>query len=85
MSEKDVRLSQLSRKTGIARNTLYGWLGGNKPRDLDQLKIIADYFAVSLDELCFEQSALSKNSHSLNEKVNLGIYEVILLKPKING
>lgn len=53
--KKAVTMAQLSRATGIPPQTLNNWMSGQEPRGLDKLKRIADYFGVTLDELCFDK------------------------------
>lgn len=51
--EKDITAAQLARATKVPPQTLNNWLSGQMPRNLDQLKAVADYFQVSLDYLIF--------------------------------
>jgi len=59
---------------------------GGKPGDFIALKKIADYFCISIDEICFENQAvepkiLSTNNFELQDKgINIGSYEIILLR-----
>jgi len=55
LKEKDLTAAQLSRRTGVPKNTLSDWLSGNSPRDITQVKTVAEALGVSLDYLCFGQ------------------------------
>jgi len=82
---KGINISQLAKEVGISSKTLHNWTTGQKPRDIDQVKQVADYFGVSIDELCFGLQATSSISNFENHKdeINAGIYEVVLRKVNI--
>lgn len=63
--EKDITAAQLARSTKIPPQTLNNWLSGQMPRNLDQLKAVADYFQVSLDYLIY--GSRSKGQLSNND------------------
>jgi transcriptional regulator with XRE-family HTH domain len=77
----DVSSSHLSRETGIPSSTLSDWLAGSSPKNLEQLKKLANYFKVSIDYLCFGESHISEFEQYKNE-INAGVYEVILRRVK---
>jgi transcriptional regulator with XRE-family HTH domain len=56
INEKSITMAQLSRATGIPPQTLNNWMAGQEPRGLDKLKKIADYFCITIDELCFKET-----------------------------
>jgi len=85
LKQKDVTIAQLARATGISAKTIYQWLNGQKPRDLNQVKKVADYFGVSIDFLAFGiQSKTHNDINSFKEEINAGVFEVILRKTKAN-
>ncbi len=51
--EHGLTASELSRKTGVARQVISDWLAGVKPRNIEAVKTVADHFKISVDELCF--------------------------------
>jgi transcriptional regulator with XRE-family HTH domain len=53
MAQKNIRLNDLSKDLSIPASTLHGWLNEAPPRSISGLKKVADYFGVTLDELCF--------------------------------
>jgi transcriptional regulator with XRE-family HTH domain len=82
MQQKDINVAQLSRATKIPAQTLHNWLTGQKPRDLDQVCIVAQHFSVSLDFLL--RGVEHKNSYTIDQfknDINAGVFEVILRKP----
>lgn len=85
MSENDMRVPQLSRATKVPSTTIYNWLAGQKPKDIDQVKIISEYFQTSLDSLCYGVKNIDSNLlESKQEEINAGIFEVVLRKVKNN-
>ena len=81
IKQRGVTITTLAKTTKIPAQTIHNWLAGSKPRDLDQVKRVADYFQVSLDFLVYgiqiEQNASSEIERHKDE-INAGIFEVIL-------
>lgn len=86
LSDNAINVSQLARDVGISSKTIHNWTTGQKPRDIDQVKLVADYFGISIDELCFGSSKkINKvNFEEHQSEINAGVYEVILRKVKKN-
>lgn len=83
LSEQDMTAAQLSRKTGVPKTTLAEWLAGGNPRDLNKVKLVADSFGVSVDELCFGTGASVEHPIEQHlDEIKAGLFEVILRKPK---
>lgn len=80
LAEKDINVSQLSRATKVARQTIDNWLSGQEPRSIKQVKMVADYFDVTVDELCFGKHEKKNVLESFEDEINAGIFEVILRK-----
>ena len=83
LEKHDMTVVQLSRKASVPKNTLFNWLSGMKPKNIEQTKRCADVFGVSLDYLLFgvhpkEETVIEKN----RDEINAGIFEVILRKPQ---
>lgn len=78
--------SQLSRTTKVPNSTIQNWLAGLEPRNLLQLKKVADYFDVSVDLLLYgskkekprERSSISEFA----DEINAGVFEVVLRRIK---
>lgn len=51
----DMTAAQLARKANVPKQSLSGWIAGSKPRDVTQVKKVADALGVSLDNLLFGQ------------------------------
>jgi len=84
LNESGMSISELSRKVDISSKTLHNWSVGQKPRDIDQVKKVSDFFGISVDELCFGIKDKNRESKFENhrEEINAGIYEVVLRKIK---
>jgi len=84
-------VTSLARSTQIPVQTLHNWLSGQKPKDIEQVKKVASYFSVSLDEFCFgKQNDISNYFNPvekasplkeiLENEIYAGKFEVILRK-----
>lgn len=78
MESKKLSLKNLSDHVGVPSSTIHGWLNGAAPKSLVDLKKIADFFKVSIDELCF--GVPEKSVHVVRERVvgDLGTVELVL-------
>ena len=56
LKERGLTASQLSRKTGVAKQVLSDWMSGVQPRKIEQLYTVARELGVSIETLCFAQS-----------------------------
>lgn len=88
---RGVSVTALAKATRIPAQTIHNWLAGSKPRDLDQVKRVADYFGVSVDDLAYgagtakdESSQHSNPIRDFRDEINAGVFEVILRKVKGN-
>lgn len=85
LRESDTTVAQLARASGVSAKTLYNWLAGQKPRDLDAVKKIADYFKVSIERLCYgaePQPPKASPFEKHMDEINAGIFEVVLRRPR---
>ena len=80
MKEQDLSMTMLSEKTGIAVQTIHNWLSGAEPRSLGKVKIMADFFHLSVDALCFDLKSSKNAIDRFDDEINAGIYEVVLRK-----
>lgn len=84
LESKDMSASDLSRKVGISVKTIHNWLTGQAPRDINQVKKVANYFETSVDMLCFgveaKESPEAIEAH--RDEINAGIFEVVLRRVK---
>lgn len=85
IKERGTTIAHLSRATKVPLQTLHGWLNGSEPKSLRQVKLIADYFEVDLDYLCFGIKSDSKTKSPIEdfrEEINAGVFEVVLRRVK---
>lgn len=55
-----ITASELSRRSGVSKQSISDWLAGVQPRSFSQVKKIADTFGVSIEALVFGQSGAVK-------------------------
>ena len=84
LKDHDLSVPKLSSMVGISNQTISNWLGGQKPRNLEQVKAVSDFFDITLDELCFgEDLDTAKNTIDKHcEEINAGVFEVVLRRVK---
>ncbi len=58
LERHNMTAAELARRSGVPKQVLSLWLGGVEPRKLMQLKLVAEVFSVSVDELCFGKNPL---------------------------
>ncbi|EJW14150.1 helix-turn-helix domain-containing protein [Paenibacillus alvei] len=61
LNESGKTAYQVSKDTGISTSTLSNWKKGNYNPKVDKLKILADYFGVTLDYFLSEEDVVSQN------------------------
>ncbi|MCB9072503.1 MAG: helix-turn-helix transcriptional regulator [Bdellovibrionaceae bacterium] len=80
LKQNDLSAAQLARKSGLPRQTISDWLSGSMPRNINQVKKIADAFNVSLDYLCYGEKSQKNNDSEIQNLVEgewlSGIFEV---------
>lgn len=86
LDKRGITPSQLSRATKVPNSTIQNWLAGLEPRNLLQLKKVADYFDVSVDLLLYGSKKESKRDRSaiteFADEINAGTFEVVLRRVK---
>lgn len=82
LKDNDISVAKLSRVTKIPRQTIDNWLSGQEPRSLSQVKIVAEYFDISIDQLCFGVSQPQNPIIQYENEIRAGVFEVILRKVK---
>ncbi|QDK43199.1 hypothetical protein DOM21_17400 [Bacteriovorax stolpii] len=76
-----ITVIHLSKATKIPLQTLHGWLSGAAPRNIAQVKILAEYFNQSIDELCFacpQKKSQENRIEDFQKEINIGVFEVVL-------
>lgn len=74
---RGLTITSLSRLTKVPLQTLHGWLQGNEPRSIRQVKKVADFFGVDLDYLCFEIQTKRRKEDILNND-KLIVFEIVV-------
>jgi transcriptional regulator with XRE-family HTH domain len=79
LKSEGITLNEFSKRISISASTIHGWLNGIPPKNLKDVKKVADYFNVSLDELCFEEVKLSQETN-ITLKIGDDTYKIVLKK-----
>ena len=84
ITKNDTTVAQLARATKISSKTIYQWLHGQKPRDLNQVRRVADHFSVTIDYLAFGivNNKTKSEFSDYADEINAGVFEVILRKKR---
>lgn len=53
LKRRGMTAAELARKTGVSKQVLSLWLNGSKPKNVDQVKSVADALGVTIDNLMF--------------------------------
>ncbi len=74
--------SQLSRLANVPRQNISNWLMNQKPKDVEQVKRVADVFQVTIDHLLFgDPTPIKTDSDTLTfEHVLRGRFEIKIKK-----
>ena len=79
LKRDSITVINLAKATGLNTKTLYNYLDGRSPRNLDHIRILCAHFKVSSDELLFGiKSTVEKEFKDYEEEINAGKFEVIL-------
>jgi transcriptional regulator with XRE-family HTH domain len=82
LSQRHISASELSKEVDIPKSTISDWLSGTSPKNIDQVKKVADYFEVSIDYLCFGQTQNQSEISEYTDEINAGVFEVVLRRIK---
>lgn len=88
MQLRELSAAQLARKSGVPKQSLSGWLSGSNPRDVRQVKRVADVLETSVDQLMFgsgqdvEAQKVTELEALLGEGWIGGLFEVRLRRVK---
>jgi ribosome-binding protein aMBF1 (putative translation factor) len=78
LEREGVSIHDLSRKVSIPVSTLHGWINGAAPKSLSEVKKVAMFLNLTMDELCFNEKP---NDHkNTNIKIIIGDeeFEIVL-------
>lgn len=88
MEENDITLSALSKETKVPKQTIHNWLCGTEPKSLNQVRAVAGYFDLSIEELCYGENTKKQKSKMVNpiteheSDILAGVFEVVLRRVK---
>lgn len=83
-----ISVSELSRRSGVPKQSLSDWLAGTSPKNIKQVKCVANCLGLSLDALCFGKGASPIPEPVLNVNALFGddwvsgVFEVRIRKIK---
>lgn len=84
LKNSGLTVTELARKTGISRSSLYDWQSGAvTPKDISKIKKLAEAFGTTIDHLLYGNGLHCQRNGSrieFEEAIKAGTYEVILLK-----
>lgn len=76
MAEKRLTITHIAQKARINKSTLHGYCNGVVPRNLPQLRSLADFLEVPFDELLFGR--VQEEAPLESENKIEGRYELII-------
>lgn len=82
LEKSHMRQSTLARHLSINKSTLHNWLNGCLPQSVLALSKVADFFGVTLDELCFERQMVASEKEPLVLRVSIEFEDSGTVKPK---
>ncbi len=83
MTNERISLVALAKLSKVPKQTLHNWLSGAEPKSLDQIRVVAGVFGLSIEELCYGEKAKPKASiEEYSHEINAGIFEVVLRRIK---
>ena len=77
LSKNNMNASQLSRKANVPRQTLSNWLMGQAPKNINQVKRVADLFNVTIDHLIYGET---KAEHSIINDLVSKRFEIRIIR-----
>ena len=83
LNVRGMTATELSRRSGVPRQNISNWLMNQKPKDVEQVKRVADIFQVSLDHLLFGEPKpmeTNKNTYPEFEHLMNGRFEIRIKK-----
>ena len=84
LKDKDLTVAQLSRATKVPSQTLNNWLSGLEPRSMSQVKTIAQFLKLTLDELAYGEIKVKDENklEQYSDEIYAGMFEVVLRRIK---
>lgn len=83
MTKERMSLVELSKLSQVPKQTLHNWLSGADPKNLDQIRSVAQIFGLSIEELCYGERSISRQGlKDFEDEINAGVFEVVLRRVK---
>ena len=82
LDRMEMSATQLAKKASVPKQSLCGWLAGSNPRDVRQIKRVADVLGITLDHLIFGNGPVPDSERFLgssflkNDNWTEGLFEV---------
>lgn len=62
LEKRDLTAAQLAKKAQVPKQSLSGWMAGSNPRDVRQVKRVAEVLGTTIDHLMFGEGAQSDSA-----------------------
>ncbi len=84
LKEKRISIKELATACNISAKTLYEWKSNRTPRNLNDVKKVAEVLGVSLHYLIFGENDKTTISplEQHDDEIKAGVYEVVLRRVK---
>jgi len=79
IEERNLKLSELSKATGIAKTSLHNYLVGTEP-SMSKLQKLSEYFGCSIDYLVTGKAITNSTDEFIRDEIFKGIFEVTIKK-----
>ena len=82
IKSRGTNLSQVSRETGVPKQTLHNWICGAEPKKLGSVLKIARYFGLSIESLCYGEDKITDNdlTRALSKEIDEEKFEAVFKK-----
>lgn len=60
---EDMTAARLSKKSGVSKQVISLWLKGSSPKNVEQIKSVAQVLRTSVDHLCFGNGEEKKSTN----------------------
>lgn len=75
LESHNVKVADVARETGLSKTLFSDWKKGKSSPKIDKLKLIADYFGVSLDYLAYGETPKGYYENDETAKIAQDIFE----------
>jgi len=89
LASRELTASELARVAKVPKQSISGWLSGNNPRDVRQVKAVSDALETTIDHLMFGNGIKEDSNSSPGDIASLigdqwisGLFEVKLRRIK---